>query len=565
MKLSPGLRAIAEAAALDLSHDDIRAGLQDCLNDMGNGYASVCAVYGDSESGDVVYYQNGEHCRAPYELGTLNGKRTHNILTDQAINVLPRTVWDEEADEDDSVAGMSESERKKKYSERFPGSAELEHRPFAERFISKDERDAADSSDFAGTGKSFPILKPGDVMAAVRSIGRGVAGGQSAQSLKNKIKAIAKRKGWSKYLPKAWQDDGDKSESAATESGAMLIESAYFPDAIAHLKESETGTYVAKLIQPGRGSSGYYPEEVLKRDGPNIFKAGTHMYINHATDAEEAERPEGDLSKLASVLASDAYYDQSGKAGPGLYAQVKVFSDYANQIKEKAPYSGVSIRARGERDDKKIAPDGKPGVITALKTAQSVDHVTRAGAGGKLLTEAAADAGKGPNEMDKSEVQALIKESLAPLEAENKRLKEHLALTQAPNLIREALGGIRLPDAAKARILERLSPVAPVGSDGKIDAKKLGELVEAEAKIEAEFLAQLGYGDGIASFGVRMTEAEIEKQLKKDGKNFEEAYEEQMSNLCEIFVGPKIAKGGDDAARQARKAARNAFKEGRAA
>ena len=36
-----------------------------------------------------------------------------------------------------------------------------------------------------------------------------------------------------------------------------------------------------KIIQPGWGSSGYYPKDVLERDGPNVFTKGTKMYINH--------------------------------------------------------------------------------------------------------------------------------------------------------------------------------------------------------------------------------------------------------------------------------------------
>jgi len=31
--------------------------------------------------------------------------------------------------------------------------------------------------------------------------------------------------------------------------------------------------------------------EVLKRDGPKVFKSGTHVYLNHPTAAEEAQRP----------------------------------------------------------------------------------------------------------------------------------------------------------------------------------------------------------------------------------------------------------------------------------
>ena len=77
--------------------------------------------------------------------------------------------------------------------------------PLVERFVSKAERDTMDEGDFAGKGKSFPIAKPGDIMAAVHSMGRAGSGNYGPAALKARIIAIAKKKGWTKYLPKAWR------------------------------------------------------------------------------------------------------------------------------------------------------------------------------------------------------------------------------------------------------------------------------------------------------------------------------------------------------------------------
>jgi hypothetical protein len=176
-----------------------------------------------------------------------------------------------------------------------------------------------DSSDFAGSGKSFPIERSSDIMAAVHSIGRGVAGGQSAGSIKSKIIAIAKRKGWTKSLPKAWQK-GDSSEGSTWKpDGVLLVEGATFLEEPV-LKEAATADYPIKLMSPGRGSSGYYPADVLKKAAESkVFKAGTQMFWNHDTDAEESARPEGDLNRLAAVTTSDAQWNESGVDGPGLY------------------------------------------------------------------------------------------------------------------------------------------------------------------------------------------------------------------------------------------------------
>jgi hypothetical protein len=571
VKLSKAFQALArtlQEADDSLSHSDICRTLSAGVSDAFPGqYCYVTDVYGDDESGDVVYCCHGsDYYRASYTISADGEKRSCSIDTENAVEVLPRTTYDEvdDGDEDDTPDADATAE-----AERFPGSKDWKYRPLRERFISKGERDSADDSSFAGSKRSFPILRKSDVMAAVRSIGRGVAGGQSAASLKSKIKAIAKRKGWTDALPKAWQDDDSsdgKEKYTWKPDGVLLTESSVFCEE-PRLKEAATTDYPIKLISPGRGSSGYYSPDVLRQAAESgIFRAGTHMFWNHDTDQEESSRPEGDLNRLAAVTTSDATWDESGRDGPGLYARAKVFSDYADKVKEKGPHIGLSIRAGGTRDEAKRGPDGKPGVITALKNASSVDFVTRAGRDGKIFTESATALSQHEGEdMNKEEVQALIKESMAPLQAENKRLKEHLALQKAPHLIVESLASIRLPDASKRRIVERLAPAAPMNDAGAIDEKKLNELVEAEAVLEAEFLRSLGYNVGVASKGVRMTEAEIADAEKKAGKQLAEDFEETRREMAEIFVGPKLVKGSaDEVTRQLRKEGRKAFMEGRA-
>src|SRR5262252_5104740 len=115
--------------------------------------------------------------------------------------------------------------------------------PLYERFIGKAERDAASSDDFAGKGKSFPILKPGDVMAAVRSIGRAGSGNLGPSGIKARIISIAKRKGWTKYLPKSWRgDDSAKEAGKPARAGLSLIEAACSLDPIVRLSEAAGGS-----------------------------------------------------------------------------------------------------------------------------------------------------------------------------------------------------------------------------------------------------------------------------------------------------------------------------------
>ena len=164
--------------------------------------------------------------------------------------------------------------------------------------------------------------------------------------------------------------------------------------------------------------------------------------------------------------------------------------------------------------------------------------------------------------MDESTVKRLIQESLAPVQAENKALKEMLAATRGPALIGKHLADVRLPDAVKAKITEALAYSIPTDDAGKVDDAKLKTLVEAKAKEWADLLPELGINVNPASLGTRMTEAEV----KKDIEVFEKDDKKVQKALADLFVGPKLVEGSASAeVREARKQAREAFMNGRAA
>lgn len=132
------------------------------------------------------------------------------------------------------------------------------------------------------------------------------------------------------------------------------------------------------IISEGWGSSGYYSRELLARDGPRIFPAGTHMYLDHPTATEEMERPERSVRDLAARIATTPYME-----GPDLVAEAVIFPHWAPVIDALADDIGVSIRARGEAREGEA--EGRTGpIITSLDEGLSVDFVTRAGRGGRI-------------------------------------------------------------------------------------------------------------------------------------------------------------------------------------
>lgn len=145
---------------------------------------------------------------------------------------------------------------------------------------------------------------------------------------------------------------------------------------------SGRGVWRACLIAADvQGSSGYYPADVLARDGATAFPAGTHIYFDHPTQTEEVDRPERSVKEMAGVLLDDAKFEESPD-GRGLFARVKFFEDVKDMIGFRAEHVGLSIRAAGQIEE---TPQGQR-IVRSISHGLSVDLVTRAGAGGRLVT-----------------------------------------------------------------------------------------------------------------------------------------------------------------------------------
>lgn len=139
--------------------------------------------------------------------------------------------------------------------------------------------------------------------------------------------------------------------------------------------------YRVRLIEGDRlGTSGYYPAETLRRDGPAIFKAGTPMYLDHQTPDEKTHKPFGSVTTFAGTLAEDAVYENDG-----LYANIEVFEHQMPLIKSLKDHIGISIRATGRTQNETINGKTVP-VFKELIEARSADFVVKAGAGGKIVS-----------------------------------------------------------------------------------------------------------------------------------------------------------------------------------
>lgn len=313
------------------------------------------------------------------------------------------------------------------------------------------------------------------------------------------------------------------------ESGADPLDEAFV--ALSEGAIRKDGTATIKLITAGWGSSGYYPADVLKRDGPRAFAEGTKMFADHPTAAEEAGRPERSIKDLAAVLTSAARWEDVGADGPGLYAEAKVYEAWRKPLDEMAADTGVSIRALGRA--RMGEAEGRKGpIVEAIASAKSVDFVTSAGRGGRIvpLAEAARiNATQGPSpisggtpakedhmpltEAEQARIQTLeesvrtLTTTAEGLAAANRALVESALRSEARTQATGILASINLPAASKARLVESLGATPPV-KDGALDRAAFEVVVREAAKSEGTYIAALTGGGGIKGMGETLQEAE---------------------------------------------------------
>ncbi len=483
------VHADATLSELDMSHGDLANLLRAALKAQhpGDGvYCWVRDVYDDS----VVYeLTNRDDVSKLYQ-------RSYSIDDNGAVTL------------GEPVAVVSVTQ--------YVPVEEAEREGLVERSFTQEQRDAMAKSGEAMSDGGFPIATKGDLKNAVQAYGRAA----NKPAVKRHIIKRAKALGATDLLPEDWRPATESADAEEITGDLIpLTEKAIAKD----------GAIRIKVIQAGQGSSGYYPVDVLKRDGPKVFTAGTHMHLDHPSISEESDRPERSVTTLAGTLTSDARWEEHGAAGPGLYADAKVRSDLAPLIEELAPHIGVSIRALGKAGTREL--EGKKvRTIEAIEQAKSVDFVTLAGAGGKVLDLIESARGRQRtaqerevNDVDKAEFEATktalteAQTKLTELEqwkaTQERREHEAKLLGEARIVVVDTLKTITLPSLTRERLTEQLVANPPV-TDGALDTEALVIQVKEAAKTEAEYLASVTGGDRVRGMGAPAP-AELDSEAKR--------------------------------------------------
>lgn len=331
------------------------------------------------------------------------------------------------------------------------------------------------------------------------------------------------------------------------------------------------------IISEGWGTSGYYSREVLSRDGPKVFREGTLMYLDHPSRTESLDRPERSVKDLAAKIATTPFME-----GNTLVAEAEIFPVWRETIDALADTIGLSIRAYGEAEFGEA--EGRQGnIVQRLDDSASVDFVTEAGRGGKVM-ELIESARKTVEErinpyLSESYIAALVEshvkqtthkenavndsERITALEARiaeltsrldevNTRLVEEtaradrgedaLARVGAERVVREAVEAIEgLPDraydrAAQAAMRDKLPLIE---GTSRVDLERLKDRARKAAEDERDYLQESTGGTGKVK-GVGST------TFTETGRNDETiaALEESFRGLGLSDEAAKIAAGG---------------------
>ena len=259
---------------------------------------------------------------------------------------------------------------------------------------------------------------------------------------------------------------------------------------------SGTHKWIVRLIAEGVGSTGIYTKEALQGSFAEAFPVGTHMYIDHASESEQWDRPEGTLTKLAAVIAETPYWSDSPE--PGMYATIEVLEQWAPFIEQVSDIIGVSIHCGAQlaqTDDVVMAEDVPPVIESFIPSpVNSVDFVTVPGAGGRLIKALESfkkrNAIMGSSNKHNSERKRMDKEFKEALEALDTKLSALVeALADKAKKAEEeeedkakkakeailALTDSDLPEVSRVRVAEAIAR----GYDAKAILDRETKLVES--------------------------------------------------------------------------------------
>lgn len=131
------------------------------------------------------------------------------------------------------------------------------------------------------------------------------------------------------------------------------------------------------VARPGQGSSGFYSEDVFRRDASKIIAPGGQAFINH----DDTRNPKD----MIGIYPEGSYWSEEDNA---VVSEMEVFSHWKAFVEEVGPHCGISLYAMGEQDGE--------GNVTAFieDRLNGADLVARPGLVGSGLAEKLYESAK---------------------------------------------------------------------------------------------------------------------------------------------------------------------------
>jgi hypothetical protein len=322
---------------------------------------------------------------------------------------------------------------------------------------------------------------------------------------------------------KTWADlanDAHPGVERQTESASQLPSdnSEHFAESYAGILAEDFGvidsnparqplTMRVQLIRPGWGNTKdnhYYPAEVLKRDA-HVFE-GKKMYTTDHKEGEKSERTEVSVIEQIEGFADDG----------SPIARVNVFDpSFAEKVRNRQK-AGVLDRLEcsvlGMGTARPFELEGRKGkLVESITDAESVDWVTRAGAGGHALDIAESQTNEeGATMADENKT---VEETPDIVAADTPAPVAEVAEQPAP-----APEPTRLSEADVATLLEAEKRL-PVASRARLAESNYtdGEAVKTAITAELAYLKDVTgsgqpYGLGAVQPAPKLTPAELEER-----------------------------------------------------
>lgn len=260
------------------------------------------------------------------------------------------------------------------------------------------------------------------------------------------------------------------------------------------------------VATPGQGSSGFYSEELLRRDAHKIVPAGGQSFINHDISRNPKD--------LIGFFPEGSYWSDEDSAVVG---DLEVFKHWQDFVAEIAPHVGMSLFASGECDE-----DGN---ITEIfeDRMNGCDLVARPGLEGSGFSELYESARAGS---DKPSVRAagdellevlmdekldklieLMSSLVAEKESKAQESAQVEADTAAVNTAVEAFkAAVKAVDGADL-LASQKEAILEAASAGQDVAPLIEAAVKVKAEAEALFVEQAESQGRVVSEGGRFASA----------------------------------------------------------